>query len=73
MATHDIDLTIQMNGEPFLALDPHKDIEIGSFVTMCSPEAERKSGTTFYIDKVRALNCVVGTWGMVHKRYLVLT
>ena len=43
VATRDIDLATRMSGDPFPAFDPHKDIGIGSFVAMCSPEPERKN------------------------------
>ena len=33
---------------------------------MCSPEAEKRNGTTFYVGKVCALNCVADIEGMMH-------
>ena len=66
MATRDIDLATRTSGDPFPAFDPHKDIGIGSFVAMCSPEPERKNGAAFYVGKVRALNCVADAKGMMH-------
>ena len=55
-----------MSGDPFLAFDPHKDIGVGSFVAMCSPKPERRIEATFYVGKVRALNCVADVEGMMH-------
>ena len=66
MATRDIDLATRTSGDPFPTFDPHKDIGIGSFVAMCSPEPERKNGAAFYVGKVRALNCVAEAEGMMH-------
>ena len=66
VATQDIDLAAQTSEDPFPAFDPHKDIAVGSFVAMCSPEVERKNGAPFYMDKVRALNCVADAEGMMH-------
>ena len=66
VATQDIDLATQTSGDPFPAFDPHKDIGIGSFVAMCSPEPKRKNGAAFYVGKVRALNCVADVEGIMH-------
>ena len=66
VATRDIDLATRTSGDPFPAFDQHKDIGIGSFVAMCSPESERRNGATFYVGKVRALNCVADAEGMMH-------
>ena len=66
VATRDIILATRTSGDLFLAFDPHKDIGIGLFVAMCSPEPERKNGAAFYVDKVRALNCVIDAEGMMH-------
>ena len=32
---------------------------------MCSPQHERRNGATFYVGKVRALNCVANAKGMM--------
>ena len=61
-----IDLTAQTSGDPFPAFDPHKDIAVGRFVAMCSLEAKWKNGATFYVGKVRALNCIADAEGMMH-------
>ena len=66
MATQDIDLATRTSGDPFPTFDPHKDIGIGSFVAMCSPEPERRSRGAFYVGKVHALNCVANIEGMMH-------
>ena len=66
VATQDIDLAAQTSGDPFPTFDPHKDIAVGSFVAMCSPEPERRNGAAFYVGKVRALNCVANAEGMMH-------
>ena len=65
MATQDIDLATRTSGDPFPAFDPHKDIGIGSFVAMCSPEHERRNGATFYVGKVCALNYVANAEGII--------
>ena len=66
MATQDIDLATRTSGDLIPAFDLHKDIGIGYFVAMCFPELERRSGATFYVGKVRALNCVADVEGMMH-------
>ena len=66
VATQDIDLATRTSGDPFPAFDPHKDIGIGSFVAMCSPELERRNEAAFYLGKVRALNCVADVEGIMH-------
>ena len=66
VATQDIDLVTRTSGDPFPTFDPHKNIGIGSFVAMYSPGPEKKNGTTFYVGKVRALNCVANVEGMMH-------
>ena len=43
-----------------------RTLELGSFVAMCFPEVERSNGATFYVGKVRALNCVADAEGMMH-------
>ena len=65
MATQDIDLATQTNGDPFPEFDPHKDIGIGSFVAMCSLEHEKRNRAAFYVDKVHAFNCVANAEGMM--------
>ena len=66
VATQDIDLATQTSEDSFPAFDPHKDIGVGSFVVMCSPEAEKRNGAAFYVGKVRALNCVADIEGMMY-------
>ena len=58
VATPDIDLATGISRNLFPAFDPHKDIGVGSFVGMCSSEHESKNGASFYVGKVRALNCI---------------
>ena len=66
VATQDIDLVTQTSRDPFPTFDPHKDIGVGSFVAMCSPEAEKRNEAAFYVGKVLALNYVADLEGMMH-------
>ena len=66
MATQDIDLATRTSGGPFPAFDPHKDLGIGNFVAMCSPEPNRRNGATFYVGRVCALKCVAYAGGIIY-------